>query len=191
MDYTRKPSDLFAKLSHGVAEALAAHLLECGASGAAGTAHAAISGRAALRAAWTSLAEPARQSLAPTLLRLHDLCCRQARSYVLVHACESRRHTCPAVGRVLEAINTADLAVRLYLDDPSAFERAHFQYATALLEQVAIFQGQYIADVIPSYDRRARMLRALQTLAPHAAGTQPQQPRQALQSLISSVTIAS
>ncbi len=159
MDRTWKPSDLFVKLSSRVAAALAAQLANGGAplTGATLPSYEAD----VLTAVWQSLPECSRQAFEPTLARLLDLSCRAARSYVLEQAREAGRDLCPSRSRVLEAVSTPDLAVRLYLDAPAAFERAHFSYATALLEQVAIYQGQYIADVIPSYDRRARMLKAL------------------------------
>lgn len=156
--------DLFAKLSPRVAGALAAHLgrseipsrpEEC-----------ADGGRIALDAVWVALAAEARESYAPTFARLEALSARQARPYLLSEARESWGDTYPAVLRLLEAISTPDLAVRLYLESPSAAERAHFQLATKLLEQVEAFQGQYVADVIPSLDRRGRMERVMR--ASHA-----------------------
>jgi hypothetical protein len=167
MDKTWKPTDLFAKLSPRLASALAAHLQRYGVAAPSGE------GQAALHVAWHALAPAVQQQVEPALARIHELCCRKARSYVLEHARQARRDSCPSAERVLDAISTPDLAVRLYLEDPSALERAYFQYATALIEQVAVYQGQYIADVIPSYDRRARMLKALHTLGTSAQHEQP------------------
>lgn len=160
MDKTFEPLDLFAKLSPRVAEALAAHFVARGAKGVD-----RLVGKVALVSAWHGLSAEQREAFRSVLARMRDLSDRKARHCVLEHARESRLSACPSAGRVLDAISTPDLTVRLYLDDPQAFERAHFQWATALLEEVALYQGQYVADVIPSHDRRARMKKALEACA--------------------------
>ncbi len=155
MDNAYNSPDLFAKLSPRVAGALAAHL------GRSEVPSRGEEGRVALDQAWAAISPDARASYGPVFCRLHALSARQARPYLLSQAREAWGDTFPAVLRLLDAISTPDLAVRLYLESPSAAERAHFQLATKLLEQVESFQGQYVADVIPSRDRRERMARAM------------------------------
>lgn len=162
MDKTCKATDLFVKLSPPVASALALHLLgnQPGPLG--------LEGRSLLFCAWYQLGEHGQQSAEPALLRMLELSERRARTHVLEHARLSWAERALAAVRVLDAVSTADLAVRLYLEDQAAFERAYLQYLTMLFEQVGIYHGQYPADVIPSYDRRARMWQALRALAPNS-----------------------
>lgn len=167
MDKTCKATDLFVKLSPPVASALALHLL------AGRPEPLGLEGRASLFCAWYQLGEAGQRSAEPALLRMLELSERRARSHVLEHARLSWAERALSAARVLDAVSTADLAVRLYLDDQDAFERAYLQYLTMLFEQVAIYHGQYAADVIPSYDRRARMWQALRALLPNSKASEP------------------
>jgi len=156
MDNACNPPELFAKLSPRVAGALAAHL------GRGEMPSGEPEGRAALDLAWAALPHAARAGHAEVFARLTALSARAARPFLLAEARESWGDTYPAVLRLLDAISTPDLAVRMYLESPSAVERAHFRLATRLVEQIDTYQGQYVADVIPSRDRRGRMLRVMQ-----------------------------
>jgi len=167
MDKTCKASDLFVKLSPPVACALAVRLSR-------GHPPASqLDGKSLLVFVWHQLGEEARASLKPAILRMLELSVRRARSHVLEHARLSRADLAPAAARILDAVSTADLAVRLYLDDEEAFERAYLQHLTVMFEQVSIYHGKYAADVIPSHDRRARMLRAMHAFDGPAGDEEP------------------
>ncbi len=161
MDDACNPPKFFARLSPRVAFALAVHVRGHGtSSGAPGD----PAGSAALDLAWLSLSPGARAGFAQAFARLESLSARGARPYLVAEASASWGDVYPAVLRLLDAISTPDLAVRMYLESPSAVERAHFELTTKLFEQIAVYQGRYVADVIPSLDRRGRMRRAMQAM---------------------------
>ncbi len=158
----------FEALSADVAEALAAHLelpaLGRDARGVRAAEHTSVYAR------WRHLAEAQRNELAEELLTLANMASPHARGYLVRVAQKRWTSTRPDWLPFIIAWSTQDLAARMYLEDPHGFREAHRHYRVDKREQYARYRGQFVADVVPSVDRRERMKRAMHT---HFHGLSP------------------
>jgi hypothetical protein len=145
------PRAFFRHLTPDVARALASHL------GITLDVKSGATSSERLYAAWKILDEETHHRLEPALRLVNDLCTASARSYLVTLAQErwskARAEWLPFV----IAWSTHDLAVRLFIDNVEALKALHRSYGVDMLEHLKEYQGKYVADVVPSVDRKSRM----------------------------------
>ncbi len=149
----------FEALSDDIARALAAHLQLPEAT--------STDPQSSVYARWQRLDEAQQHARESELAAIANMGSAHARGYLVRVAQKRWASTRPDWLPFIIAWSTADLAARMYLEDPHGFQEAHRHYRVDQREQRARYRGQFVADVVPSFDRRERMK---QVMRAHFAG---------------------
>jgi hypothetical protein len=149
------PRAFFRHLTPDVARGLAGDL------GLVLDAKAGTTSSERLYAAWKAVDEFTQRRLEPGLRLVNDLCTATARNYLVALAEQQWTMRRPEWLPCIIVWSTHDLAVKLFMDAPEALKALHRTYGVDMLEHLKEYQGKYVADVVPSLDRKSRMKAAM------------------------------
>lgn len=113
-------------------------------------------------AAWKALPEAQQQRLEEELLPVNEMCSPHARPYLEEVA--RRTWTNGKSHRVEESRgwSAQDLALRLHLDDPRAFQTAYQDYTVDVMEHGKEYRGRFAVRVSPSATAKEQLREALE-----------------------------
>lgn len=117
---------------------------------------------AQLYAAWKALPDDRRERLEERLRPVNDMCSPHARPYLEEVARTRWTNGKASMFEAARGWSAQDLALRLFLDDPNAFEDAHKDYVVDTMTNGKEYRGRRSVAVTPSPLKKQRFERELQ-----------------------------
>jgi hypothetical protein len=117
---------------------------------------------AQLYEAWKALPADQRQRLEERLLPVNDMCSPHARSYLEEIAQAHWTNGRSALFDASKGWSAQDLALRVFLDDPRAFDDAHKDYVVDTMTNGKEYRGRRPVAVTPSPLKKQRFAQELQ-----------------------------